>query len=280
MIELPGCEMDAGLSAVRVVASDMDCTLLADDGSMPPEMAELICALDEAGIVFCAASGRPGYTLEAMFSGLLDRMALISDNGAGVVLRGERVFGDLIPPARYHELIGFTARDGRGCPTVCGLDTCYILERDRRHDAFFRRFYRNIAYLPSFDGLDAEVNKYTVCFPDGIAEDVFREVYRDAWGGSYTVTNAGREWIDIMNRGVDKGTGLARLCERLGCDPSDAMAFGDTYNDIPMLRAAGHSYVVANAEPHMRAHAGFVAPSNNERGVAVVVEHLLRSRRA
>ena len=271
-------ECDNDLAGIRVVATDMDCTLLADDGTMPPDMPALIDALDGLGITFCAASGRPGYTLEDMFADRLDRMALISDNGAGVVCRGERVYSDRIEPARYHELIDFTLADGRGCPTVCGIEACFILERDRVFDAFFRRFYKKIVYLERFEGLDAEVNKYTVCFPDGIAEDVYREAYRDAWGAAFTVTNAGREWIDLMNRGVDKGSGLARLCGHVGCTPAEAMVFGDTYNDIPMLRVAGHGVIVANAEDHMRAHARYVAPSNNDRGVARVLERLIDLR--
>ena len=72
---------------------------------------------------------------------------------------------------------------------------------------------------------------------------------------------------------------LERLCAHLGASPADAMALGDTYNDIPMLKVAGHSYVVANAEEHMRAHARFVAPSNNERGVAQVIDAGLAAQR-
>lgn len=269
---------DSQLANIKVVASDMDCTLLADDGSMPPNMEELICALDDAGIIFCAASGRPSYTLREMFPSVIDRIALCSDNGAAITCRGKVIFKDLIDAPIYHELIDFTAEDGRGCSVVCGLGTCYILERDRGYDSVFRSFFRNITYLDTFDGLDAEVNKYTVFFPNRDAEEVYAERYRDAHAGRFSVTNAGKEWIDIMNKGVDKGFGIARLCEHLGCSVDDVMAFGDTYNDVEMLRTSGHSYVVANAEEHMHAHAKFLAPSNTERGVARVIERLLRER--
>lgn len=269
---------DTQLANIKVVASDMDCTLLADDGSMPSNMEELICALDDAGIIFCAASGRPSYTLREMFPNVIDRMALCSDNGAAITCRGKVIFKDLIDAPIYHELIDFTAEDDRGCSVVCGLGTCYILERDRGYDSVFRMFFRDITYLDTFDGLDAEVNKYTVFFPDRDAEEAYVELYRDAWCERFSVTNAGKEWIDVMNKGVDKGFGIAHLCEHLECSVDDVMAFGDTYNDVEMLQACGHSYVMANAEEHMRAHAKFLAPSNNERGVAQVIERLLRER--
>ena len=71
---------------------------------------------------------------------------------------------------------------------------------------------------------------------------------------------------------------LNTLCDHLGISTADALALGDTYNDVQMLEAVGHSYVVANAGEHMRAHARFMAPSNNERGVARVIEALLAAK--
>lgn len=272
---MQGFEADTDLVRVKLVASDMDCTLLADDGSMPPNMAELIEALDAAGITFCAASGRPLYTLRDMFPDYVSKMALLSDNGAAIWCRGELVFKDLIDVPTYHELIDFTLADGRGCPVVCGIEAGYLRSCDRIYDDFFRRFFTQIVYVDSLDDLDVDVNKYTVYFPDHTAEDVYTETYADAWGDRFSVTNAGREWIDMMNKHVDKGTGITRLCEHLGIATADAMALGDTYNDIQMLEAVGHSYVVANAEDHMHAHARFLAPSNNDRGVAQVIEALL-----
>lgn len=275
---LPDFNEDAGLKDIKVVASDMDCTLLADDGTMPPRMAERILALDAAGLTFCAASGRPNYTLAEMFPGLENHMALMSDNGAAIYCRGELVYESLIPVEEYRRMIDFTLADGRGCPTVCGLEACFIRSCDRKYDDYFRTFYKKIVYMDDITTLDADVNKYTVFFPGNDSEEVYRETYRDAWSDRYTVTNAGKMWIDMMNPGVDKGAGLARLCEHLGVRLEDACALGDTYNDIQMLEAAGHGYVVANAEEHMRAHAGWIAPSNNDRGVATVIDAVLAAR--
>lgn len=270
-----GFEGDTELARVRLVAADMDCTLLADDGSMPPNMLDRIRALDEVGITFCAASGRPLYTLTDMFDEVAEHMALLSDNGAAISCRGELIYKDLIDVPTYHELIDYTLADGRGCPVVCGIEAGYLRRCDAVYDDFFRRFFTKIVYLDSLDELDADVNKYTVYFPDRTAEEVFASTYDAAWSDRFSVTNAGKEWIDFMNKGVDKGTGIARLCAHLDVPTADAAAFGDTYNDIQMLEAVGHSYVVANAEEHMRAHARFLAPSNNDRGVAQVIDRLL-----
>lgn len=275
---LPYYDADTRLSSIKLVASDMDCTLLADDGTLPPSFDRLVDRLADAGIVFCAASGRPRYTLREMFAGQLDKIALMSDNGAAIAYRDEIIYKSLMAPEDVRALLDFTLADGRGCPTVCSLEACYIRSCDRIHDGYFRKFFTTIRYVDSLEDLDAEVNKYTVYFPEHDAEEVYATAYRDTWGERFHVTNAGREWIDIMNPGINKGSGLSRLCKHLGIDTADAAAFGDTYNDIQMLEAAGHGFVMANAEEHMHAHADFIAPGNNDRGVATVVEAILAAR--
>lgn len=272
------------LSGIRLVASDMDLTLLADDGSMPPRMAERIRALEDAGALFAAASGRPLYTLRDMFGDLLDHMALISDNGAGVVCRGEVVYKSVVDPDTIQELTEFTLGNAYGIPTVCGLDACYIRECDRAYDGVFRVFYHNIEYVDSLDHLGerlgVELNKFTVYFPGANAVAMRDAIYGPEFGERLSVTCGGAVWIDIMNRGVDKGTGVARLCDHLGISVSDVAACGDTDNDAEMLSRAGHGYLVANAEKRMERFADFRIPSNNDRGVAQVIDAILAARRA
>lgn len=272
--------LEDDLADVRLVASDMDYTLLADDKSMPEGMPGRIRALEGAGVLFAAASGRPLYTLRDMFPESWDHMAFVTDNGAAVVCREDVVFKSLIEPATVQELTEFTLEGGYGLPTVCGIDACYIREQDRRYDEVFRTFYHNIVYVESLDHLAAEVNKFTVYFPEGNAVPMRDAVYAPAWGEQLSVTCGGAVWIDIMNRGVDKGTGIARLCEHLGISIDDVVACGDTDNDAEMLEAVGHGYLVANAEERMERFADFRIPSNNDRGVAQVIDAVLAARRA
>lgn len=272
--------LEDDLSGVRLVASDMDYTLLADDKSMPEDMPGRIRALEGAGALFAAASGRPLYTLRDMFPDSWDHMAFVTDNGAAVVCREDVVFKSLIEPATVQALTEFTLEGGYGLPTVCGLDACYVREQDRRYDDVFRTFYHNIVYVETLDHLAAEVNKFTVYFPEGNAVPMRDEVYAPAWGERLSVTCGGAVWIDIMNQGVDKGTGVERLCEHLGISVADVVACGDTDNDAEMLETVGHGYLVANAEERMERFADFRIPSNNERGVAQVIDAVLAARRA
>jgi hydroxymethylpyrimidine pyrophosphatase-like HAD family hydrolase len=74
---------------------------------------------------------------------------------------------------------------------------------------------------------------------------------------------------------VNKAAALAELCEELAVEPRDVVAFGDHLNDLPMLAWAGHAVAVANAHPDVIDVADEVAASNEEDGVAIVLERLM-----
>ena len=82
---------------------------------------------------------------------------------------------------------------------------------------------------------------------------------------------SGDHWLDIMNPGIDKGSGLRILLDRFGVKPEECMAFGDYENDIAMLRLCGESYAMANATDDVKAVCRHVAPSNDEAGVMQVL---------
>ena len=269
---------DRDLADIKLLAVDMDLTLLASDGSLPPRMAERIDALAEAGVLFCPASGRPAPTLQMMFPAHKDSIAFCADNGGWVIYQGRTAFRDLIRPELWHEVLDFAAADGNCAPVLCAFEQAYVLKRDRRHHEAIYKYYKDIRYVGSFDEVDVEADKVTILFPDYDAEPAFREDYSPAFSDQLYVTNAGREWIDFMNLGVDKGSGVAHLCEQLGIDIADAAAVGDTYNDIPMLERVGHSFIVDNAEEHMNAHAKWRIPSNNDGGVLTLIDAILAAR--
>ena len=269
---------DRDLAGIKLLAVDMDLTLLASDGSLPPRMVDRIDALSEAGVLFCPASGRPAPTLQMMFPEHAGSIAFCADNGGWVIYQGRTAFRDLIRPELWHEVLDFSAADGRCAPVLCAFDRAYVLERDRPYHEDIYKYYKDIRYVRSFDEVDDEADKVTIFFPDYDAEPAFREDYSPAYSDRLYVTNAGREWIDFMNLGVDKGAGVAHLCEQLGIDIADAAAVGDTYNDIPMLERVGHSFIVDNAEEHMNAHAKWRIPSNNDGGVLTLIDAILAAR--
>ena len=89
-----------------------------------------------------------------------------------------------------------------------------------------------------------------------------------------THSTVGPALLELSAAGVSKATTLARLCAELGVDAADVVAFGDMPNDLPMLAWAGTAYAVANAHPSVLAAVERRAASNDEDGVAQVLEQL------
>lgn len=272
---LPSYLSDTNLDSIKLVATDMDLTLLADDKSMPAGVDERIDALAKNGVLFCAASGRPALALRESFPAHHQDMALVADNGASVYLRDELVYRDLIDRDLYHEVLALATATEGSVPVLCAFDDAYVLERDRCHEDVVSIYYRSITYVDSFEELDVDSNKVSIYFPGWDSKQKNDEVYSPAFASRLYLTCAGNEWLDFMNIGVDKGSGIRHLAQHLGIDLSDIAAFGDTYNDIPMLDIVGHSYVMANAAEHMHDHGKFLAPSNNEAGVLTVIDHIV-----
>lgn len=272
---LPSYLSDTNLDSIKLVATDMDLTLLADDKSMPTGVDERIDALAKNGVLFCAASGRPALALRESFPAHHQDMALVADNGASVYLRDELVYRDLIDRDLYHEVLALATATEGSVPVLCAFDDAYVLERDRCHEDVVSIYYRSITYVESFEELDVDSNKISIYFPGWDSKQKNDEVYSPAFASRLYLTCAGNEWLDFMNIGVDKGSGIRHLAQHLGIDLSDIAAFGDTYNDIPMLDIVGHSYVMANTAEHMHDHGKFLAPSNNEAGVLTVIDHIV-----
>jgi Cof subfamily protein (haloacid dehalogenase superfamily) len=78
---------------------------------------------------------------------------------------------------------------------------------------------------------------------------------------------SGHNWIDIMNKGIDKGHAIKILQEKFKISPENTMAFGDYYNDISMFKVAYHSYAMGNAPEDVKKSANFITESNSKDGV-------------
>ncbi|GHB81320.1 MULTISPECIES: HAD family hydrolase [Streptomyces] len=111
-----------------------------------------------------------------------------------------------------------------------------------------------------------------------LSDDELASAARGAVGSLATVTMSGPGTVELQPCGVTKATGLALAAEHLGLTPATTIAFGDMPNDIPMFDWAAHGVAMANAHPELQAVADEVTLSNEEDGIAVVLERLFGPR--
>jgi hydroxymethylpyrimidine pyrophosphatase-like HAD family hydrolase len=98
-------------------------------------------------------------------------------------------------------------------------------------------------------------------------------------GEAACVTTSGADFVEIAAAGVHKASALDWVCRQHGITAAQTIAFGDMLNDLPMLAWAGHSVAVANAHPDLLAHIDETTLSNEDDGVAVVLERLVAGAR-
>lgn len=267
----------AGPLDIRLVAADMDGTLLGTDGRVPASFWPVLEQLRARGIVFAPASGRQYATLRGIFADVAEGMVFIAENGAYVVQDGREI-GSTTLPARSVSAVVEAVRElaAGGADVgvvVCGKRSAHVERTDARFLEEARRYYAELATLPDVLHHDDEILKLAV-FDFEPTEHATAPALRRALTDEQLVVS-GRHWVDVMDAATDKGAALRVLQRELGVTPAQTMTFGDYLNDLTLLDAAEHSYAMENAHPDVLARARHRAPSNADEGVVRVLRETL-----
>lgn len=264
-------------SMLKLIASDMDGTLLDEHGCVPDGTYELVLGLRDAGVRFVAASGRRFDTLREHFEPIADCMDFVAANGAQVVAEGVLVDREVYSHAAVRRL----AR------VVDLFDTLHLALFDRTHSFLLddeARFEREIdKNLPNpvrvHEVPSPEINilKASVYCDEGVMDMAYaltRELDDD-----FVFAPSGNKWIDVMQRGVNKATGIEQVMAAHDIQPSELMAFGDSMNDYEILRMAGTSIAMGNARSAIKQIATKAIGTNAEHGVQTELRKVLDSLR-
>ncbi|GAA1636625.1 Cof-type HAD-IIB family hydrolase [Microbacterium flavum] len=263
---------------IRLIAVDMDGTLLLPDGTIPGGLWPLLERLRQRGIAFAPASGRQLATLQTMFGHVEGDLDYIAENGAYVVRGDVEVSSDAVDPAfaasvveRLRDLVA--RGELHAAIVVCGKRSAYIEEQSPAFVSEVEKYYARLQIVPDLLAVDDQVLKLAIYDFDG-GEDHTAPAFADA-AATHQVVVSGAHWVDIMNTTVDKGVALRALQAALGVTPAQTAAFGDYLNDIELLQAAEWSYAMGDAHPDVVAVARYRAPSNAEAGVVSVIAELI-----
>jgi Cof subfamily protein (haloacid dehalogenase superfamily) len=260
---------------IKLIATDMDHTLLTEAGELPPHFGDYLDQMQRAGIQFAVASGRPLYTLEGMFPEHKDQLVLICDNGAVIKQRGKIIAQTLLPNDDIRAMYTYVRDHTDGHAIICGLDGAVVDQADAEFDQEYRAFYSKLSYTDHPLDWDGIADKLTLYLPNHDAEQVFNDQLNPLWGDKYSVAVTADCWIDIMPKHVNKGTAMMQMSQLMGISADQMMAFGDNFNDKEMLQYVKYSYLVANAHPKMADYATYRTSSNQDFGVLKVIKQVL-----
>jgi Cof subfamily protein (haloacid dehalogenase superfamily) len=264
----------------RLVATDLDGTLVRSDDTVSAYTHETLDRVRSAGIPIVGATGRGPRLTELTRNDIRAADFLVmagggrvvdqSDPRGPIVLRDERLPG----PALAELLHAIEAE--------VGPLTVMVEALDEPNAPLWGDFDVTWPYpdrfepRPRLDCLTGDVIKAFARAPGHDVDELLAIARRIVPPEQAAITQAGLGFIEICPPGVDKATGLAVVAEALGVDPAEVLVFGDMPNDLPMFEWAGWARVaVANAHPLVRRAADEVTLRNDDDGVAVYLDRLL-----
>lgn len=275
-------------TAIRLLAIDIDGTLLDGRFELSTANCNAVVAAKECGVEVILVTGRRYAMAEPIAAQLPIPLALITSNGAvvkssvGVTLdrqllsqeRARRVLA-ATRPYRCHTALFFD-RHGKGQIVTEELDLTHVPVQ--------RYVERNKNLLVRVENLEKSIREdpIQVFFigPAGRMKEVYDALLASA--DAATVSIARTEYperdlslVDVMALGCNKGAALARHARRLGVKPEEIMAIGDNWNDLQMLELAGLPVLMANSTSDLKEKGWAVTAGNDEDGVAQAIQRYL-----
>ena len=266
---------------VTAIVSDLDDTLLNDEIALSDFTIQTLREAKRRGIRFIAASGR---ALSSM-RGYVDQVGAgdpyIACNGAQLVASDHRPMETLVMPASLaREIVAFL--EGRGFYVQAYAGDRFFYRRECERSLAYARVSgmqgEAVGDLSAFLTFDTP-KLLAIHEPEAVAAAYAETVERFAGRAVFTISKP--IFLEAQPPHATKGEGLERLARRVGLELATTLAFGDSLNDLSMLRAAGIGVAVGNARPEVRDAARYVCDTNDHDGVARFIRaHVLEEAEA
>lgn len=242
----------------KLIASDLDETLLRKDKHVSKEDAEAIQAFTQAGGIFVCCTGRPYWTAK----GTLQEIGqyghtgtyVISFNGGAITENGT---DELLSYAgitnEEAEAMYQAGRKYDVCQHIYTLDTVWVsninqgeIDYLNGRQAFTEFDHEDLSFLKGQNIVKCLYENTDYAYLRKIAEEV------SPLTGNMDVSYSSNRYLEFNRKGVNKGSGLKKLADMLNIDIKDTIAVGDNFNDLAMIQAAGLGIGVANTNPDMK----------------------------
>ncbi|MFE1546699.1 HAD family hydrolase [Streptomyces sp. NPDC058718] len=260
----------------RLVATDLDGTLLRADESVSDRTRDALAAVTEAGAAHIVVTGRAVPWTRHILDDLGYEGIAVCGQGAQVYHAGEHRLLTSLTLDRQLAGLALSKIEAEIGPLALAASRDG-LEGEVLMGPGYQVQEGPLPYVPYEDPAElwaAPLTKLYIQHPE-LSDDELTRIARETVGGLVDVVMAGPGIVEILPLGLSKATGLSLAARRLGVKAADTIAFGDMPNDIPMFAWAAHGVAMGNAHEELRAVANEVTSSNEEDGIAVVLERLL-----
>lgn len=262
-------------SKIKLIVSDMDGTLLNSKHEVSPRFFNIFKELKEKDIKFVVASGRQYYSLLERMEPIKDELIFIAENGAIAMEKGDEKHLQPMEPKVVRELIQEVRDLGGRFLVLCGREKAYIESEDPQFLDHFQKHYEKYEVVDDLLKVEDDVFlKLTICDLSGAEKNTLPHV--EHYKKDLQVKLSGKIWIDFNDKEAQKGNALKAIQKIHGISKEETMAFGDYLNDIELFEHAAIGYAMDNAHEEVKAAAAFLTKTNDEFGVELILEELLK----
>ena len=266
----------------RLLAFDYDGTAAVDGGLPAPRVRETIARARAAGVHLVLATGRL-FPSASRYAAALDLTGpVICAQGAVVKDLDSRrtLLTEAMPEAPLAELLALA--DARHLDLTLYAEEEVFLVGFKRTPEFFQRWFglpaRQVASLvaaPRVMAAEGKLPLKALLIGEPDECDAALAEFTPHFAGQLTVVRSHPMFVEFLNPAASKGHALAFLADRFGVAQAETLAVGDSGNDAPMIQWAGLGVAMGNATPDVKAVANWIAPTVEEDGLAVAIEHFL-----
>jgi Cof subfamily protein (haloacid dehalogenase superfamily) len=259
----------------RLIATDLDGTLLRADHTVSVRNRAALAAATAAGAAHIVVTGRPASRSKHIFDALGYNGLAVCGQGAQVYHAGEHRLLTSVTLDRQAGALALAKIEAETGPLAVavirdGLDGAYLVGPGYRVSNPDQAV---IALRDRAEMWTEPLSKILVQHPE-LDSDALTQAARVAAGGLVEVVMAGAGIVELMPAGLSKATGLSLAARRLGLSAGETIVFGDMPNDLPMFAWAAYGVAMANAHEELKAVADEVTGSNEDDGIAAVLERL------
>ena len=255
---------------IKLIASDMDGTLLNSNKHLSPSIHGILNKLREKGIIFVAISGRDIFSLKEIFKDVEEDIVYASNNGNYITYKDEVIFENYIDNSMVDKVAKIIRKKAKHNTIYCSKDTIY--SESIIPGIVGRKWNLKVKYVRDITKVEDKILKITTFGAEKIINRALEAV--SELNDKLMITKSGTTCFDICRLGGTKKQGINILQEIFNVGYNETMVFGDHMNDLEMMSSAYYSYAIENAEEEVKKNARFIAGTNDNDGVINVIKEV------
>ena len=260
---------------IRLIASDMDGTLLNSKKEFDDEFFNILQELLNKEIYFVIASGNQFHHLYNQFLPYSDDLYFISENGSFITKGKKELYSFTMDQYDVQTIYDVLKQYPEIMPVIGGKERSYIPRRYQAFQEEIERHYDEYIFINDLKDITEGVLKFSIHDPQHHIER-YVELIKKSLPKHLKIMTSGNEWMDIQHETINKGFGIHFLMNTLHLTKEECAVFGDQMNDYELFQNVHYSYAMKNAIQPLKEIAFQVIDSNDEAGVTRKIKEILK----